>query len=130
MTYLIDTQVLIWTLVSTEKIPSNIRFLLETNTVYVSAVSLLEITVKQQVGKLPTLSVTTDELLQRAVDDGFILLPLTTQHIANYRAIPLYADHRDPFDRLILATALAEEIPVISADEKFQRYQPVVAVIW
>jgi PIN domain nuclease of toxin-antitoxin system len=44
-------------------------------------------------------------------------------------------DHRDlgpspRFDRLILATALAEEMPVIFADEKFQRYQPLVAVIW
>lgn len=38
-------------------------------------------------------------------------------------------DHRDPFDRLSLATAIAENIPVVSADEKFQRYSDLVAVI-
>lgn len=46
-------------------------------------------------------------------------MPITNNHLLAYDQIPFYADHRDPFDRLILATALAEQMPIISADEKF-----------
>ena len=59
-----------------------------------------------------------------------MILPVSLNHIIAHRQIPFYADHRDPFDRLILATALAERMSVISADEKFGRYRDVVEVVW
>ncbi|WP_246859662.1 PIN domain-containing protein [Spirosoma sp. KCTC 42546] len=71
-----------------------------------------------------------DELIAQTKQDGFHIIQLDNRHIATYDQIPLFADHRDPFDRLILATALAEKMPIISADEKFGRYRDVVDVIW
>ena len=72
----------------------------------------------------------TEELIQKAKTAGFVLLPVSLAHIQAYRQIPFHTDHRGPFDRLILATALAEQMPIISADEKFSRYRDVVKIIW
>nr|WP_288429912.1 PIN domain-containing protein [uncultured Spirosoma sp.] len=64
------------------------------------------------------------------MEDGIELVVLSVRHISVYDQIPLFDNHRDPFDRLILATALVERIPIISADEKFTRYRDVVELIW
>ena len=130
MAYLIGTQVLIWALISPEKLSVAARDYLQTSTIYVSVISLFEIAIKQKIGKLKDLPVSTDNLVEQLKRDGFELMPLTIRHIAMYDVIQLLDDHRDPFDRLILATALAEQISVISADEKFSRYRNVVEVIW
>ncbi|WP_332369675.1 PIN domain-containing protein [Spirosoma telluris] len=81
-------------------------------------------------GKLPDFRVSVDELIAQTRQDGFRIIQLDNLHIVSYDLIPLYPDHRDPFDRLILATALAEKMPIISADEKFWRYRDIVEVIW
>ncbi len=130
MAYLIGTQVLIWALISPEKLSVAARDYLQTSTIYVSVISLFGIAIKQKIGKLKDLPVSTDNLVEQLKRDGFELMPLTIRHIAMYDVIQLLDDHRDPFDRLILATALAEQISVISADEKFSRYRNVVEVIW
>ena len=130
MDYLIDTQVFIWALVSPAKLSATARHILKTSTIYVSTVSLFEIAIKQKINKLPDLSVTTDELIEQMKRDGFDLLPLTARHIAQYGAIPLQATHRDPFDRILLASALAERMPLISADTHFSQYAHLVSIIW
>jgi PIN domain nuclease of toxin-antitoxin system len=61
--------------------------------------------------------------------DGFTLLDLKTAHIATYANIPLLPLHRDPFDRLLLATALCENIPIISADKNFALYEPQIQLV-
>ena len=61
--------------------------------------------------------------------NGFNLLFLETRHIAAYEDIPLLTKHRDPFDRILLARALSENIPIISADTNFEFYLPQVQVI-
>ncbi len=90
----------------------------------------MEITIKQTVNRLPTFPVLTEELIDKAEADGFDLVSVSLSHIAAYRRIPFFDDHRDPFDRLILATALAEQMSIISADEKFSRYRDVIDIIW
>jgi PIN domain nuclease of toxin-antitoxin system len=131
MRILLDTQILIWFQLNDPQLPERLRTLIEDpqHDVLVSDLSFIEITIKQTINRLPEFAVLTDELAAVTERDGFIILPLARQHIAAYRKIPFHNDHRDPFDRLILATALAENIPVISADEKFQRYSDLVAVI-
>ncbi|UFH57333.1 PIN domain-containing protein [Spirosoma sp. KNUC1025] len=81
-------------------------------------------------GKLPDFRVSVNEVINQTAQDGIHILQLDNRHIEVYNQIPLYADHRDPFDRLILATALAEQMSIISADEKFSRYRDVIEVIW
>lgn len=104
------------------------------NDVFVSHLSFMEIAIKQTVNRLPTFMISTEELAKKVETDGFTLLPVSFAHIIAYHQIPLHDDHRDygptlRFDRLILATALTEQMPIVSADDKFKRYQDTVDVI-
>ena len=122
MVYLLDTQILIWSIVSSGKLSRKVKTILQENTIWVSQVSLYEIAIKQKIGKLSDFTISTEGLLKQMSADRFHLLPIKTVHIAAYEAIPLFPEHRDPFDRLILATAFEEDIPVISADGNFKLY--------
>ncbi len=130
MLILLDTQIAIWILTNPGKLPIPIYHTLKRETPVVSEISLFEIAIKQKLGKLPELVPAISEIAERLIEDGIELIPLAVRHISAYDQIPLFDDHRDPFDRLILATALAERMPVISADEKFTRYRDVVELIW
>jgi PIN domain nuclease of toxin-antitoxin system len=122
MEYLADTQIVIWAVISPEKIKPAVQKLLQHNTVWVSQISLFEIVIKQKVGKLPEFTLSVDDLLKQLDQDGFRLLPLKTNHLAAYNSIDLFPQHRDPFDRLLMASAKAENLIIISADEQFQQY--------
>jgi len=130
MKVLIDTQIFIWYQLYDPKLHANIYDLLTRveNTVYVSQISLVEIAIKQKIGKLPELVVSIDTLVSLIEQDGFVILPLQTKHIEAYSEIPLFPEHRDPFDRLLLATALSENIPIISSDGNFELYKQHVHV--
>lgn len=127
--FLADTQIVIWSLVSPSKISPMVRSILQTSTVFVSEVSLFEITIKQTINRLPNLTLSVEELTTQLVSDGFRLLPIERKHIVAYNRIPLYEEHRDPFDRLLLATALVEGITMISSDENFPLYVPLIRLI-
>ena len=132
MNVLIDTEVLIWVQSNPAAISAVARqHLLDPSTTkWISEVSLFEIAIKQKVGKLQ--GFTTDLLtyIEQVQRDGFMLLPIANRHITAYDQIPFFEDHRDPFDRLILATALHEGWPVMSADRKFGWYKDQIEVIW
>ena len=127
--YLADTQIVIWSFISPLKISASAQKILRENPVLVSEISLLEIAIKQKIGRLPELPLSIDELTTQLLIDGFQLLPIERSHIAAYAQIPLFDNHRDPFDRLLLATALSEQVPIISADENFRRYVPTIHLI-
>ncbi|NJA05567.1 type II toxin-antitoxin system VapC family toxin [Methylococcaceae bacterium WWC4] len=131
MNYLIDTQILIWYQLNSSKLGPGVLVLINNrkNSIYISQISLFEITIKQALGKLPELDITIDSLANLARQDYFNLLELKTQHIDAYVNIPLLANHRDPFDRLLLATAFTENMPMISADENFAVYPPQIQLI-
>ena len=129
MAFLIDTQILIWGIVSPEKLSNSTKNILQNKDIFVSQVSLYEIVIKQKIGKLPELTLSIDELERQLLFDNFQMLFIKNVHISAYNSIPLLADHKDPFDRLILATAFAEKLPIISADENFKFYVPQIQLI-
>lgn len=129
MRYLIDTQILIWAIINPEKLSSSTAGILQNNEIFISQITFFEIAIKQKIGKLPAFCLPIETLYSRVDQDGFNVLLLETRHIAAYTAIPLLPDHRDPFDRLLLATALSEDCPIISADENFKRYSPHVQIV-
>lgn len=100
------------------------------NEVFVSRISLFEVAIKLKIGGRLTLKRGLGGLIQDCRNEAITILPITDEHLLAYDRIPLHADHRDPFDRLILATALAEKMPLISADGHFKRYTDLVDVIW
>mgnify|MGYP000087710798 CR=1 FL=1 len=129
MRYLIDTQIFIWALINPEKLTESTKQILENNEILVSQISLFEIAIKQKIGKLPELNLSIDELVEQIKRDNFTLLPLSTKHLAAYDKIQLVENHRDPFDRLLLATALSEDMPIISTDGNFVYYVSQICLI-
>jgi PIN domain nuclease of toxin-antitoxin system len=92
--------------------------------VILSAASLIEIAVKSRIGKL---NMTEEDTAQALRDLHITILPLESSHAFALFTLPLH--HRDPFDRMILATALAEKLPIVTGDRVFRRYQGV-KLIW
>ncbi len=129
MAFIVDTQIFIWSIISPSRLSDHVKELLQNNQIFVCYISLFEIAIKQKIGKLSELTLTIDELIRQATADNFSFLPISTSHISSYHVVPLLETHRDPFDRLIIATAIAESLPVISADEKFQLYKEFITLI-
>lgn len=127
--YLIDTQILIWSIISPNKLTDSVTEILLNNVTWVSQVSLFEIAIKQKIEKLPEFTPSTKTLLQQMSSDGFRLLPIKNEHVSAYDAISLFLEHRDPFDRLILATAFSEVLPVVSADSNFELYTDQIQLV-
>lgn len=98
MKLLLDTQILIWFQLNDDQLPARLRTLIEdpANAVFVSHLSFIKITIKQVINRLPTFAVLTEELAETARNDGFTILPTSFAHIAAYRHIPFFDDHRDP----------------------------------
>lgn len=132
MNILVDTQVLLWAQTGSENLSRTALEILtdDTHLKWVASISLFEIAIKHKIGKLPLSGLSPTDFFAQLGTDGYRLLSLTTEHIIAYDRLPLHQDHRDPFDRLILATALHENWPIMSADRKFSWYRDQIEIIW
>jgi PIN domain nuclease of toxin-antitoxin system len=130
--YLLDPHCLIWFQENNPKIPDKILEIIQDieNTIYFSQISLFEISIKQCLGKLPNFKVTVEEIHDQALADGFTFLPIENYSIFNYNSIPLLTEHRDPFDRLLISTAICQDATLLSADEKFKLYPNILKLLW
>ena len=119
MRTLLDTHVLLWWLADDARLGSRARELIAdpANDVLVSAVSLWEIAVKTRVGKLVA---SLDEILEAVAQNGFSRLGLEDGHLRALMGLALH--HRDPFDHLLLAQALAEGAVFCSGDADVGKY--------
>lgn len=136
MRLLIDTQILLWFLEGNRQLSPKIHTLIRDidNEVVVSRISLIEIAIKLKISGLLTLKRGLEGVILDCQRETISVLSISDEHVLAYQRIPFYADHRAPgptlrFDLLILATTLAEQMPIISADDKFKRYQDIVGVI-
>lgn len=129
MRYLIDTQILIWALIAPDKLAAQTKIIFRDNQIFVSQISLFEIAIKQKIGKLPELPLSIKSLSEQMEQDNFNILAININHLEAYNYIPLLANHRDPFDRLLLAIAMSEDMPIISADTNFIDYVPQIQLI-
>lgn len=119
MRLLLDTHALLWWLNDDGKLGNHARRLIgdAENDVLVSAVSLWEITVKLRIGKLDA---DIEEILAILPDQGFDRLDITDAHLIALAALPLH--HRDPFDHLLMAQAVAEGAHFVSQDQNVALY--------
>jgi PIN domain nuclease of toxin-antitoxin system len=115
---LVDTHALLWWLSDDAALSPAARETLAdpANDPLVSAASVWEIAIKRSLGKLTA----PDDLPDLIFDEGFSWLPITALHAWQVRELPNH--HRDPFDRLLVAQALSEQLPVITADTRFTDY--------
>ena len=125
MRLLADTHAIIWWLASAAPLSAAARCALEdpANGVLVSAASIYEITFKQRRGRL---DVDPDELLPALRVARVELLPIAGAHAAAAGTLP--GPHRDPWDRILIAQAMAERLTVVTADPVFAAYG--VRVAW
>lgn len=115
---LVDTHVLLWWREDDPALSASARALIAdpANDPLVSIASLWEIAIKRSLGKLHV----PDDLPDTTVERGFAWLPLTPRHAWEVCGLPHH--HRDPFDRLLVAQARVEDMPIVSADPRFAAY--------
>jgi len=123
---LIDTHVLLWALTEESRLSRRVRSLLPVADVWISAASIWEILTKVQVGKLSLPTPVGSYLTTKLAANGVSVLPVILDHVLRIEEIELH--HRDPFDRILIAQSLAENLPLVTADPVFERYP--VKLIW
>lgn len=123
MRLLLDTHTFLWFIGGKSELSSKGRSLIEdaNNVALLSAGSVWEIAIKISLGKFhltqePFASFLSDQMTANGIE----LLPITIGHAAKLTALPFH--HRDPFDRLLIAQAKTEQIPIISRDEALDKY--------
>lgn len=122
MRVLLDTHAFLWWIADSGRLSRKARRLIadETNDIAVSAASAWEIATKHRIGRLPGGEAVALDVAGRISDQGFSELPISVSD--GERAGRLPGPHRDPFDRMLAAQALARGLPIISIDGVFDRY--------
>jgi PIN domain nuclease of toxin-antitoxin system len=122
MQVLLDTHTLIWFFQGNENFSEKMRLLIEdeNNEKLISIVSVWEMSIKQSIGKLKFSLPIKTFIEQKLALNDFKLLNINLDHIDVITTLPL--QHRDPFDRILIAQAMVEKIPIISVDTVFDAY--------
>ena len=127
MNLLLDTHTVLWALSDVEKLSDKAKseILSPDKNKIVSLISAWEVAIKISLNKL-SFEGGVVRFLHQIERDGFELLPIRAEHIALIEALPFH--HRDPFDRLIVATAIVENMAIITADTNIRLYD--INCIW
>lgn len=122
MRLLLDTHTLIWWLAGDEALSAPAREAIgdEANGVAVSAASAMEVATKFRIGELPEAALLAREFAAILDDQGFSELPITIHHAL--RAGEMNIAHKDPFDRLLIAQAQAEDMVLVSNEVLFDGF--------
>ena len=123
MRVLLDTHVWLWMQAEPEKLGSQARALIEdsANELLLSAASVWEIAIKIGVGKLRLPEPLSTYVPSRMQSSGVSALAVAHAHAA--AVADLARHHRDPFDRLLIAQAITEGVPILSSDAQFDAYE-------
>jgi PIN domain nuclease of toxin-antitoxin system len=115
---LLDTHVLLWWLNDDPELSSEFRTAIGStrNEIWVSAITFVEISIKQSVDKLQSPFISDDLVAEQ----GMLQLPFEAAHARKVRELPLH--HRDPFDRMLIAQALEEDLVLATADRRMAQY--------
>lgn len=128
MRLLLDTHTLFWSVEEPTKVSTTAMAAIRplANDVLLSAATIWELAIKVGQGKI-ALSLPYSQWMERAIVDlKLTILPVTVEYADRQSILPMH--HKDPFDRLMIAQALVEGIPIVSADAAFDTYG--VARIW
>ncbi len=131
MNILADTHIVVWSLDINSPLSARHREILQDtrNRIVTSYVSLMELAIKKTIGKLPDFVPQLKEIASVWLKNGFEILPLSENHIFSYTSVPFFQEHRDPFDRLIIAIAKEEDFVIMTDDSKFRLYTPFIQLI-
>jgi len=127
MKALLDTHVLLWAMAEPDKLSLRVRELYRGPAeLYFSVAGLWEILIKAGIGKLPLPAPSGPYLVKKLSESKITVLPITLDHVLKVESLPPH--HRDPFDRMLIAQSLVENLQLISNDPVFEKYP--VKLIW
>lgn len=121
--FLVDTQIFIWWMEQNKRLSEDVVALLNDTDkkIYISVASIWEIVIKKANKKLRT----PHDIEGGIKEAGFTVLPIEISHVLTVGVLPLH--HKDPFDRVLIAQAKVEDIPLITADKNIWKY-PIAVV--
>ncbi len=122
MRLLLDTHVLLWLLIGDGALSAAAKASItdDANEIMVSAASAWEICTKHRIGKLPAAAILAANVASAIASQGFAELPITVREAERAGRLP--GPHRNPFDRMLIAQALALELTLVSKEAMFDRY--------
>jgi len=122
MKLLLDTHIFLWWDSEPTKLSNNVLTALTDpiNSLFLSVVSVWEMQIKKDIGKLSLRIGLADMLIEQETKNQIKILPIEAKHIFGLETMPQH--HKDPFDRLIIAQAIVEDLTVISNDGIFSSY--------
>jgi PIN domain nuclease of toxin-antitoxin system len=122
MKLLLDTQSMLWMLQDPRRLSSAAQQAIDNadNELFYSTMSILEVAIKVGIGKLRT----PDRLFERLAEFECVPLQVTNAHAWHVASLPLI--HRDPFDRVIVAQAIVDQLVLVTSDRVLPRYQCAV----
>jgi PIN domain nuclease of toxin-antitoxin system len=120
--FLIDTHIFLWAIEDSPRLSNSAKVLLENteNQPLLSIASLWEISIKISIGKLASLGSFSQVIDDYVTTKGLQLLNISPEHLDVLASLPLH--HRDPFDRLLIAQAIADNTPILTDDGMFAKY--------
>lgn len=122
MSYLLDTQTLLWIVVDHPQLSRRVRgiYLDQANEVFLSNASIWEMAIKISIGKLKLDDTLENFVSKHVKGNGTKILQIELEHLYPLENIPFH--HRDPFNRLIISQSMVTNYPVLSSDQKFDLY--------
>ena len=125
--FLLDTHTLIWFVEDSPNLSSKANDLISeiSNECFVSSISIWEIAIKTNIGKLD-FSFTFQDLELLLTENNIEIISPTIEDFTTYQKLPLL--HKDPFDRILIAQAITKDLSIITKDGEFAQYE--VPVIW
>ena len=127
MRLLLDTHLVLWWQAGSPRLPRKVISLVDqADVVFFSRASLWEIAIKVSIGKL---RLDIDEFAASVEKTGFEWLDIRHAHLISVANLPLFDDHKDPFDHLLVAQSQCEPLLFLTADQKLARYGETVQVV-
>jgi PIN domain nuclease of toxin-antitoxin system len=128
MRVLVDTHAFLWALLKDPRLSPDAAQILtsESSELVFSLASLWEISIKMRLGRLRAIGSSVAYVREEMTEYGMELLPIRFEHILRLETLPQH--HGDPFDRLLIAQASTEGIPILTDDKRFAEYG--VPLVW
>jgi PIN domain nuclease of toxin-antitoxin system len=120
--FLLDTPALLWLAFEQQSLSSHVLQVVasDKNEIFVSAATAWEITTKYRNGRLDFASALALNFVPRVTSAGYQLMAISSEHAVRAGLLP--GNHKDPFDRMIAAQAIHEDMPLLSTDTQFDQF--------
>ena len=128
MRHLLDTHTFLWWVTDDRQLSAGVRRVIGSpeHEILFSAASAWELAIKAQLGRIGLPPDPAEFIRRQLIINGFVALPITLEHAMRVARLPPL--HRDPFDRILIAQALLENVPLLTADRLIGQYP--VRVVW